>query len=89
MKTEFKSCLINCALAVVAALLFSLNGGGVHDFMPTMGLVFLIWGVLSLFVSIIIFISRKFEIARGVLLSAVLLVLIGYAVCTSIPFYGR
>jgi hypothetical protein len=89
MKTEFKACLVNCAIAVVAAILYTLNTGNIGSLAPIAGIIFLVWGALSFFISLIIFISRNFEIARGVLLSAVLLVLVGYAVCSSIPFYSR
>jgi len=89
MKTEFKACLINCAAAFIVAILFSLNDGSIRGIVPIIGLTFLVWSAISFFVSLIIFITRNFEIARGVLLSAVLLILIGYTVCSSTSFYAR
>jgi hypothetical protein len=89
MKTELKACLINCALPTIVAILFASKGQGIRDFGQELGLIFLVWGGISLVVSIILFIGQQTAIGRGVLLSAVVLVLIGYAACTNFPFLSR
>jgi len=89
MRTAFKVCLINFAIAIVMAILFSWDNGSMRDLGAAIGLTFLVWGALSFFVCLVIFIMGKSEIGKGILLSAVLLVLIGFAVCSSAPFNVR
>jgi hypothetical protein len=87
MNKAIKVLLINLAGVFGITLLMSLSFGSINssDFLIGLGLVSLGVACLDLFVSLILFIAGKanYEIAKGFLLSAAVLFIIGFAACSS------
>jgi len=87
MKIMYKVLLANAALSVLIALIFGLSqqSVNVNDFVVMFGLSCMGVAVVDLFISIILFLAGKenYEWGRGFLLSCGLLLLVGFALCTS------
>lgn len=88
MKKEIKVLLINAAVVFgISILLFLLSGGNnnANDFLIILGLLSLAAGILTILVSVILFITgpAQYDVARGFLLSAGVLFLAGFAACSS------
>jgi hypothetical protein len=87
MKLPIKIILINLAAVFVITLLIALSSGSVrsNDFAIGLGLCCLAIGLLDLFISLILFLTGKqnYEAAKGFLLSGGILILGGFAVCSS------
>ena len=92
MKTALKVMLINLAVCLLLAFMGTIfSGFSSNDFLIILGLICLGAAVLDLIVSVILFITgpAQYNIAKGFLLSAGVLVLIGFASCsfTTINFH--
>jgi hypothetical protein len=88
MNKAVKIMLINLAVALVITLLMFITPGGFHqvnDFLIGLGLICLAGTVLDLLIAVVLFISgpAQYEIAKGFLLSAGILLLVGFAACSS------
>ncbi len=88
MNKAIKVLIINMAVAFGLSLLFFLSGGGgfrANDFLIILGLICLAGSVLDLLVAVILFITgpAQHDVAKGFLLSAGVLLLTGFAACSS------
>jgi hypothetical protein len=88
MNKAIKVLLINLAVAFgLTLLLFLSTGGGfkANDFLIGLGLICLAGAVLDLVVAVILFITgpAQYNVAKGFLLSAGVLFLVGFAACSS------
>lgn len=88
MKKAMKVLLINIAVVFGLTLfLFLAAGGNYHanDFLTGLGLLCLAGAVLDLVVAVILFITgpAQYDIAKGFLLSAGVLFLVGFAACST------
>ncbi len=82
MNKPAKTSLLVCSLIfAIIAILFLLQGGG--DAGAFIGLVALIFSAIYLFVGIIlILIPDARDVGKGMLLTAAILLLVGFAVCS-------
>ena len=93
MKILYKVLLANIGISVLIALILTLTQGqNNHD--PYILILALTWlgvGMVDLFIAIVLFIAGKEyrEWAQGFLLSWALLMLVGFAVCTSTFKFSR
>ena len=81
--------LINLAACLLLAFMGTISSGfNSNDFLIVLGLICLGAAVLDLIVSVILFITgpAQYNIAKGFLLSAGVLVLIGFASCSFTTF---
>ena len=85
MKKITKIVLINVAVVILIALLTALSEGSnpYTNFLMWFGLCCLGIGLLDLFVALILFLTGKqnYEAGKGFLLSAGILLLLGFVVC--------
>lgn len=84
MKTIYKICLINIGLAFFFALLFSLSalGDGLNSFIPVLGLVSVFGGAIDVIIGLLLLAFKRREWGQGYLLSAGILLLSGFVVCS-------
>ena len=87
MKIVYKVLLANIGLSIIAALIFLISQG-VHDndsFAIIFGLACIAIALCDLFICVILFTARNGhrEWAQGFLLSCGVLVLIGFAACST------
>jgi hypothetical protein len=88
MNKAIKVLLINLAVAFGLTIILFLSSGGFHkanDFLIGLGLICLAGAVIDLLVAVILFISgpAQHNIGKGFLLSAGVLLLAGFAACSS------
>lgn len=71
-------------LALLFALLFSLGalGDGLNSFVPVLGLVSVFGGAIDVIIGLLLLAFKRREWAQGYLLSAGILLLSGFAVCS-------
>ncbi len=84
MKLPFKILFINLAVVFLISLLFafSMNSNGRADeFLMILGLCALGFGFLALIIGVILLIAKSGESAKGFLISAGVLFLLGFASC--------
>lgn len=88
MNKAVKVMLINLGVAFGLSLLTLLPGGGTYkanDFLIIFGLICLAGTVLDLLIAVVLFITgpAQHDVAKGFLLSAGVLLLAGFAACSS------
>ena len=92
MNKAIKVLLINVAVIIGFTLLFFLMGGtskyNANEFLTILGLLSLAAAVLDAIVAVILFITgpAQYDVAKGFLLSAGVLLLIGFASCSFTTF---
>lgn len=91
MNKAIKVLLINLAVVFGLTLLAFLASGGsykANDFLIGLGLICLAGAVLDLLLSLVLFITgpAQYNVAKGFLLSAGVLLLAGFAACSSATF---
>ena len=85
MKTPFKIVLINVILVIVFSILLGFEPQAYpKDYLATLGLVTLAVAVLNFFAGIFLLLKTDKSYAQGTFLSAGLLLLFGYVLCSSI-----
>ena len=86
MNLIYKTCLINlliaCALSALLTILFKLT---IRDYFFATGALFLAGGTINAIIAIILMAAKKKEWAKGYLLSAGILILLGGIACSGIP----
>jgi hypothetical protein len=86
MKKVLLFLIIEIVVSLIAAFLFN---KGINDgYLTTLGLMNLILGVLGLFAGVILSMARS-EDAKPVLISACLLLLMGFLTCSVFPISLR
>lgn len=87
MNTVYKTALINVLITVLLVLLLTATNGDFSrgDFAVGLGLISLGIALLDILVSIILFIAgqQNREMAKGFLLSAGVLLLMGFVACSA------
>jgi hypothetical protein len=88
MNKAIRVMLINLAAALVITVLLFITSGGsknANDFLIGLGLVCLAGTLLDLLLALVLFITgpAQYDIAKGFLLSAGVLLLAGFAACSS------
>ena len=83
MKLRTKILLINFGVVLVLTILTALSEGINNDFAFFFGLILSIIGSLALFISLILFLTQSREAAKGFLLSAGVMLLLGFTVCSA------
>lgn len=89
MKTVYKICFINVGLALLLTVLFAISfqGNKLREFIGIFGLVSFFGGVVDLLVGIVLLLFRKKEYGQGFLLSAGVLLLLGFALCSTVAAF--
>jgi hypothetical protein len=84
MKLVYKICLVNVILAVLVAVLFSLSFrvSDYNGFTSILGLVSLFGSVVDILIALILFLFKRKVWVQGYLLSAGVLLLLGFALCS-------
>jgi hypothetical protein len=84
MKTIYKICLINVALALFFAALFSatMRGNALNGFIPVLGLISVFGGAIDVIIGLILLAFKRRVWGQGYLLSAGILLLSGFVVCS-------
>jgi hypothetical protein len=88
MNKAIKVLLINVAVVLGVTLMLFLASGGsykVNDFLTGLGLICLAASVLDLLLAVVLFITgpAQYDVAKGFLLSGGVLLLAGFAACSS------
>ena len=83
MKLRTKILLINFSVVLVLTILTALSEGINKDFAFFFGLILSIIGSIALFISLILFLAQSREAAKGFLLSAGVMLLLGFTVCST------
>ena len=82
MKLVYKICLTNVAIAMIASLVIGPFAASRDDYWITVGLLNLGGGFINIIISFVLFVMKRKQWAKGYLLSAAILILIGTAVCS-------
>jgi hypothetical protein len=84
MKLVYKICLVNVILAVLVAVLFSLSFrvSDYNGLISILGLVSLFGSVIDILIALVLFLFKRKIWAQGYLLSAGVLLLLGFAMCS-------
>ena len=85
MKTVYKICFINVGLALLLTLLFTIGfqGNNLQEFIGIFGLVSFFGGAVDLLIGLVLLLLRKKEYGQGFLLSAGVLLLLGFTLCST------
>ena len=90
MKTVYKICLVHLGVATLLALLLTYGADGPvgrNDFIGFFGLVCIILAPVDVVVGLLLFVFRKSVWGQGFLLSAGVLLLLGFALCSTMQFH--
>lgn len=90
MRLIYRIAIINIFIALLIAWLFHMGiGFTLHDLLAVTGAVFVVTGVFNLLVSLVLFLAKKTDWAKGFLLSGGILLLTGSAACSSLMVFDK
>ncbi len=87
MKKVYKICLLNAGLVLLLAALISyaFSGGlGLRDYIGISGIVSVLGGAIYILIGLLLLVFRRKVWGQGFLLSAGILLLFGFTLCSTV-----
>jgi len=83
MKRIYSICMVNMVWVFILAGIIAVDGGSsISDYMAYAGLVSILWSAVCVFVGLALLLFRQKQWGQGFLLTAAILVLSGFTVCS-------